>query len=76
MTSIHVRLDPESETALTRLMEEGIDRSEAVRRALIAQADLVRQKGLQAVLTELQANPDYQTEIERVQADMDPLRAW
>ena len=76
MGSITFRPDPESERALNELTADGTSASAAIREALINAARARAQQRLRAEAMALAADPDDVAEMQRVQADMEPLRAW
>lgn len=76
MANITFRSDPETDRALVELTADGSERSDAIRRALAAEAKRHRQERIRAEAERLTSDPDYQAEIAAVQADMEHLRAW
>jgi hypothetical protein len=76
MGTITFRSDESSDAALTELTADGVDRSEAIRRALIEAAARRRAERLRAQAEALANDPEDLAEMRRVQADMAALRAW
>ena len=76
MGTITFRSDEASDAALKELTADGVDRSEAIRRALTEAAARRRAERLRAQAEELANDPDDLAEMRRVQADMAALRAW
>jgi hypothetical protein len=76
MGAITFRSDEASDAALKELTAEGVDRSEAIRRALIEAAARRRADRLRAQAEMLANDPDDLAEMRRIQADMATLRAW
>jgi len=76
MGTITFRSDEASDAALRELTADGVDRSEAIRRALTEAAARRRAERLRAQAEELANDPDDLAEMRRVQADMAALRAW
>lgn len=76
MGSITFRSDPASDAALEELTADGVDRSEAIRQALVESAARRRAARLRAQAEALAIDPDDLEEMRRVQADMAAIRAW
>jgi Arc/MetJ-type ribon-helix-helix transcriptional regulator len=71
---VRARLDEASERALSTLMQEGRNESEAVRTALIEAADRRRQRSaLAEEARQLAANPVDRAEMRAIIADFEPL---
>jgi Arc/MetJ-type ribon-helix-helix transcriptional regulator len=74
--AISVRLDDEAERALRTLEASGLSRSEAIRAALLASADLLRRKrALAAEVAALEADETDRDEMAAVAELMGALRA-
>ncbi|HUN77343.1 MAG TPA: hypothetical protein VMU32_00315 [Solirubrobacteraceae bacterium] len=72
--ALHVRLDADSEAALAVLRAEGMNDSQAVRRALTeARARRRRRSSLRAEAARLAADPADRRELQRIGAALDPL---
>ena len=76
MGSITFRSDEASDAALMELMADGVDRSEAIRRAITETAARRRAERLRAQAEMLANDPDDLAEMRRVQEDMAAIRAW
>jgi Arc/MetJ-type ribon-helix-helix transcriptional regulator len=76
MRSITFRSDEASDAALDELTSGGVDRSEAIRRAITEAAARRRAERLRAQAEMLANDPDDVAEMRRVQADMAAVRAW
>ncbi len=76
MGTITFRSDEASDAALKELTADGVDRSEAIRRALTDAAARRRAERLRAQAEMLANDPDDVAEMRRVQAEMAALRAW
>lgn len=76
MGTITFRTDEASDAALKELTSSGVDRSEAIRRALTEAASRQRAQRLMAQAEALANDPEDVAEMRRVQADMAALRAW
>lgn len=74
--AISVRLDDDAERALRSLEASGMSRSEAIRSALVASAQRLRQReALRAEAAALEADNDDRNEMQAVAALMEALRA-
>ena len=76
MGTITFRTDEASDAALKELTADGVDRSEAIRRAITEAAVRRRARRLREQAEMLAADPDDIAEMRRVQAEMAALRAW
>lgn len=76
MGSITFRSDQAADAALEELTKDGVDRSAAIRQALLEAAARRRAQRLRAQAEALANDPDDLAEMRRVQADMAALRAW
>jgi Arc/MetJ-type ribon-helix-helix transcriptional regulator len=76
MASITFRTDPAVDQALRELTEGGVERSEAIRRAVIETANRHRLDRLRAQAEALASDPDDLAEMHAVQADIAAIRAW
>lgn len=76
MANITFRSDPETDRALAELTADGSERSDAIRRALAAQAKRHRQERMRAEAERMAADPAYLAEVAETQAVMEPYRAW
>lgn len=76
MANITFRSDPETDRALAELTADGSERSDAIRRALAAQAKRHRQERMRAEAERLAADPEDLAEMRRVREDMESGRAW
>lgn len=75
--TISVRLDDSQLSALDDLVaEEGIDRSEAIRRAIVSRIGELRRERLRRESAEIARDADDRAEMAAVAAEMEPLRAW
>jgi hypothetical protein len=72
--ALHVRLDADSEAALTVLRAEGMNDSQAVRRALSeARAQRRRRSSLREEARRLASDPADRAELARVRQELDEL---
>jgi hypothetical protein len=70
--ALHVRLDADSEAALTVLRAEGMTDSQAVRRALSeARAQRRRRSSLREEASRLASNPTDRAELARLREELD-----
>jgi hypothetical protein len=76
--ALHVRLDAEAQAALAVLRAEGMNDSQAVRRALTeARARRRRRAALRDEAARLASDPDDRRELDVVRAELDQLvPAW
>jgi Ribbon-helix-helix protein, copG family len=75
-SAISVRLDTEAMQALAQLEATGINRSEAIRRAILDSASRLRRRGaLAAEVATLEADEDDRREMLEVAAFMESMRA-
>ena len=74
--AVSVRLDEETQRALTLLEASGLSRSEVIREAILSAADRAqRRQGLPAEVVALEADEDDRREMLEVAAFMEALRA-
>ncbi|MDQ3783356.1 MAG: hypothetical protein M3360_00435 [Actinomycetota bacterium] len=74
--AISIRLDQEAERALSRLEASGMNRSEAIRSALVESAQrLRRRQGIAAEVAALEADETDREEMLEVASLMEGLRA-
>jgi Arc/MetJ-type ribon-helix-helix transcriptional regulator len=74
--AISIRLDADSERALSQLEASGMNRSEAIRAALVASAqNLQRRQELAAEVAALEADETDRVEMLEVASMMESLRA-
>jgi hypothetical protein len=76
MGSVTFRSDEAADAALVELTTGGLDRSTAIRQALVETAARRRAERLRAQAEALANDPDDLAEIRRVQEDMAAIRAW
>jgi metal-responsive CopG/Arc/MetJ family transcriptional regulator len=75
VTRISFRSDDETDKALAVLIADGSGRSEAIRRALRAEARRQRQERIRRDALRLASDPDDIAEMRAVNEDMDAVRA-
>jgi hypothetical protein len=74
--AVSVRLDDEALQALARLEATGLSRSQAIRKALVGEAERLRKReSLAAEARALEADPSDRQEMLEVAALMESLRA-
>lgn len=77
MSTITVRLTPETEQALTELAEEThLDRSAVIRDALTKAYRQLRADRMRAEAERLAQDPEDLAEVRRIQEETADLRAW
>jgi hypothetical protein len=76
MATITLRTDPETERALAELTADGVERSQAIRQAIVTAARLKEAERLREEAKALANDPDDVAEARAVLADMESLRAW
>ena len=76
MALINIRTDPETDKALAILTAGGTTRSAAIRQAILAAARDTERQRLRSEAAAVAADPADREEIQRVQTEMDALRAW
>jgi thioredoxin-like negative regulator of GroEL len=76
MATITLRTDPETERALAALTADGVERSQAIRQAIVTAARLKEAERLREEAKALANDPDDVAEARAVLADMESLRAW
>ena len=74
--TITFRTDPESEDALAELTATGLNKTDAIKAALIMAARAQRRERLRSEAAALAADPEDVAEIRAVREEMDGLRAW
>lgn len=70
---VSFRTDPGTERALEYLAERGLDRSEAIRRALVELAERERKEVLRAEVAAVAADPEDRAEKMRILEEMEEL---
>jgi hypothetical protein len=75
MATITLRTDPETERALAELTADGVERSQAIRQAIVTAARLKEAERLREEAKALANDPDDVAEARAVLADMESLRA-
>jgi Arc/MetJ-type ribon-helix-helix transcriptional regulator len=73
--AISVRLDPEAERALDVLVATGVNRSDAIRQALVDSADRARRNSLAEEARALSEDADDRTAVQEIATFMDALSA-
>jgi Arc/MetJ-type ribon-helix-helix transcriptional regulator len=73
--AISVRLDPEAERALDLLVAAGVNRSDAIRQALVDSADRARRSSLAEEARALAEDPEDRAAISEIATFMDALSA-
>lgn len=76
MTTLTIRLDPETEEALLVLTEDGRSRSDAVRAALLLAHRQERAARLRAEAEAAANDPTDVAEVRAIRAEMDAIGAW
>lgn len=75
-TTTTVRLDDEAREALAQLTADGTSQNQAIRNAILLAAREVEREELRRWAHEVSNDATDRAEMDKVQAEMDEIRAW